>query len=369
MIVEARRRGIAVRSEIDLAAELAAGDPLIVAVTGTNGKTTVTTLVAAMLARSGVACVPAGNIGRPLIDAVQSNVAVVVAEVSSFQLAFTEVFRPRAAALLNLGADHLDWHRTFDAYAQAKARIFEHQTAEDLLVFNADDPVVSGLAASAPGRRVAFSLAPGAASGYRVADTADGRLLVTPDGEVLSAVDALARRSPSDLANALAAAALALDVGGDVEAVRSTLSEFRGLPHRMQPVAEHRGVVYVDDSKATNPHATIAALGGADRVVLIAGGRNKGLDLRELAVLAPGLRGVVAIGESASDVVEAFSGVVPVVTATSMHEAVAAAATLARDGDRVVLSPACASFDWYASYAERGEDFAREVRDLVEVDG
>ena len=368
-IVEARRRGVPVRAEIDLAAELAAGGPSIVAVTGTNGKTTVTTLVATMLAESGITCVPAGNIGHPLIDAVREDVQVVVAEVSSFQLAFTDVFRPRAAGLLNLGADHLDWHRTFDAYAQAKANVFAHQQPDDLLVFNADDPVVAGLAATAPGRRVAFSLAGGAASGYRVAETADGRLLVTPDGAELTPIESLPRRTPPDLANALAAAALAIDVGATRDAVCVTLSEFRGLPHRMQSVAEHRGVRYVDDSKATNPHATIAALRGAERVVLIAGGSNKGLDLRELAVLAPGLRGVVAIGESAGEVVEAFSALVPVVAATSMREAVRAAATLARAGDRVVLSPACASFDWYGSYAERGDDFAREVRDLVEVDG
>jgi len=373
-LAEARRRALPVRSEIDLAAEASTGGPTIVAVTGTNGKTTVTTLVAAMLAESGVPTVAAGNIGHPLIEAVYEDVAVVVAEVSSFQLAFTDVFRPRAAALLNLGSDHLDWHRTFDAYAQAKAKVFAHQHHDDLLVFNADDPVVAGLAATAPGRCVAFSLARGAASGYRLAETVQGQLLLAPDGEQLASVEELPRRSPPDLANALAAAALALDVGATADAVRAVLGDFEGLPHRMQTVAEHRGVRYVDDSKATNPHATIAALSGSARegsgnVVLVAGGRNKGLDLRELTVLAPALRGVVAIGESADEVVDAFSALVPVALATSMHDAVRAGARLARTGDDVVLSPACASFDWYLSYAERGDDFAREVHELVEVEG
>jgi UDP-N-acetylmuramoylalanine--D-glutamate ligase len=164
-IAAARRHGVPVRSEIDLAGELAssAGRPTIVAVTGTNGKTTVTALTADILQAAEVSAVAAGNIGRPLLDAVQDDVDVVVAEVSSFQLAFTDAFAPHTAALLNLGADHLDWHRTFDAYARAKANVFLRQGPDDVLVFNADDPVVAGVASEAPGRRVAFSIADGAA--------------------------------------------------------------------------------------------------------------------------------------------------------------------------------------------------------------
>ena len=366
-VAAARRTGTPVRSEVDLAAEL--GGPTIVAVTGTNGKTTVTTLTAAMLDATGVRVVAAGNIGLPLIDAVQGDYDVIVAEVSSFQLAFAEVFRPRAAALLNLGADHLDWHRTFEAYAQAKARIFMRQRDDDLLVFNADDPVVSGLAATAPARRLPFSVTPGAASGYRIADTASGRLLVTPDGTELVATKELSRGTGPDLANGLAAAALALDIGADLEAVRSTLRTFEGLAHRLRTVGEFGGVRWVDDSKATNPHATLAALNGLDRVVLVAGGRNKGLDLGELRESASHLRAVVAIGEAADEVADAFADALPVARASSMDEAVRIAAALARPGDTVLLSPACASFDWYPSYAARGDDFARAVRELVEVDG
>lgn len=366
-IAAARRADVPVRSEVDLAAEIAG--PTIVAVTGTNGKTTVTTLTAAMLDHAGLHVVAAGNIGLPLIDAVQNDYDVVVAEVSSFQLAFAEVFRPRAAALLNLGADHLDWHRTFEAYARAKARIFSHQRGEDLLVFNADDPVVSGLAATAPARRVPFSVTPGATSGYRVADTASGRLLVAPDGTELVAVEDLSRQTGPDLGNALAASALALESGADADAVRMSLVAFEGLPHRLRTVGEHHGVRWVDDSKATNPHATLAALNGLDRVVLVAGGRNKGLDLGSLRASAPHLRAVVAIGEAAEEIADAFAEALPVAHATSMDEAVRVAAALARPGDTVLLSPACASFDWYPSYAARGDDFARAVRELVEVDG
>lgn len=368
-ILAAQRAGTAVRSEVDLAAELARAQehPALVAVTGTNGKTTVTTLTAAILDAAGVRAVAAGNIGRPLLEAVTDDVDVVVAEVSSFQLAFTTDFAPRAAALLNLGADHLDWHRTFDAYAQAKAKIFAGQGRDDVLVFNADDPVVAGFAASAPGRRVPISVTAGAAIGYRIAETASGALLVRPDGEELVAVESLTLRAPHDQANALAAAALATDLGADRDAIASVLTTFGGLEHRAQLVAHHDGVRWIDDSKATNPHATVAAVRGLRQVVLIAGGRNKGLDLSELGSLAPRLRAVVAIGESGPEIADVFQGTVPVVVARSMTDAVHAAAGLAHRGDVVLLSPACASFDWYPSYAARGDDFAREVHTLLEV--
>ena len=371
-IAAARRAGVAIRSEVDLASELArrADGPALAAVTGTNGKTTVTTLTAAMLTASGVRAVAAGNIGRPLIEAVDDDVDVVVAEVSSFQLNFTtDAFRPRAAALLNLGSDHLDWHRTFDAYARAKSKVFAHQQGDDLLVFSADDPVVAGLAAEAQGRRVPFSVAPGAASGYRVLDTAGGPMLVTAEDNGIVAFEALPRRTPPDVANALAAAALAVDLGADLASVRTTLLGFSGLAHRMQLVSERAGVRYIDDSKATNVHATVAAVGALDHVVLLAGGRNKGLDLGELRALAPRLRAVVAIGEAAGEITDAFSGPTPVVVAMSMREAVRVARDLAEPGDTVLLSPACASFDWYPSYSARGDDFAREVRALAEVEG
>jgi UDP-N-acetylmuramoylalanine--D-glutamate ligase len=380
VLVAAQSAGIPVRSEVDVAAEVAtaAGGPLLLAVTGTNGKTTVTTLVAGILRAAGVEALAAGNIGTPLLDAVTAARAegtrAVVAEVSSFQLRFTTVFRPRVGAFLNLADDHLDWHGSFAAYADAKARITAHQTADDLLVYNADDPEVARRAASSPARRVGFTIVPAAASGYRVAERDGVPMLVDGDARGIVARDRLGRAAPHDVANALAAAAVALgaaaDLAVDDDAVRaaivSVLTDFAGLPHHLEPVGEHLGVVYIDDSKATNVHAVVAAASGfpPDRVVLIAGGRNKGLDLGALRDIAPRLRAVVAIGEAAGEVEAALGDLAPVQRAGSMHDAVRLAAAMARPGDSVLLSPACASFDWYSSYAERGTDFAREVARL-----
>jgi UDP-N-acetylmuramoylalanine--D-glutamate ligase len=359
-IAAARSAGIPVRAEIDLAAELA-GDKPLVAITGTNGKTTVTTLVTDMLAASHVGARAAGNIGTALLDAVTTAPAgsVLVAEVSSFQLAFTtEAFRPRVAVVLNIADDHLDWHESTEEYAASKARVFAHQRADDLLVFNADDEQVAALAATTAGRRVGFSVAPDAADGYRVA----GDRLVGPGGEVVAATADLRAGAPHDRANALAAAAAALEVGATPVGVRDALRRFAGLPHRLCLVGEGGGVRYYDDSKATNPHATLRAVEGASTpVVLVAGGRNKGLDLSVLRTLAPRLRAVVAIGEAAPEIEAAFEGVTPVVVARDMRTAVARANELAQAGDTVILSPACASFDWYSSYGARGDDFVAEV--------
>jgi UDP-N-acetylmuramoylalanine--D-glutamate ligase len=359
----AEQAGVPLRSEIELAGAAAAerGLPLV-AVTGTNGKTTVTTLIAGMLSAGGQRSVAAGNIGRPLLDAVHDDVDVVVAEVSSFQLRFTETFRARVAVLLNVAEDHLDWHPTFDDYVAAKARIFANQAGDDLLVFNADDTAVAEAAKAAPGRSVAFTLGSEARSWHT-----DGDRLVRPDGAVLTTTAGLRRSGPHDIANALAAAAAAADLGSADDALRAVLGSFSGLPHRVTPVGQSRGVTFVDDSKATNPHAALAALAGFDSVVLVAGGRNKGLDLGVLRHEAGRIRAVVAIGEAAGEVEAAFAGLRPVRRAESMAEAVRFGAELAEPGDTVLLSPACASFDWYTSYAARGDDFAHEVAALVEA--
>ncbi len=360
--------GIPLLSEIELAAiEAAALGRILVAVTGTNGKTTVTTLIAEMISAGGRRAIPAGNIGRPLIDAVADDVDVVVAEVSSFQLRFTETFRPRVAVLLNVAEDHLDWHPDFDAYVAAKARIFANQGDDDLLVYNADDEAVVAAAAKAPARSVGFSVRPGAVEGYRLEDDR----LVTAAGTPLITRSELGRQGPHDVANALAAAAAVLDLEGPLDTdlrmgITSMLSGFSGLPHRVTPVGQSGGVRYVDDSKATNPHAALAALSGFDSVVLVAGGRNKGLDLGVLRSEADRIRAVVAIGEAAGEVAAAFEGLRPVRRAGSMADAVRAADELAEPGDVVLLSPACASFDWYTGYAARGDDFAACVRALID---
>jgi UDP-N-acetylmuramoylalanine--D-glutamate ligase len=375
LVQGALARGVPVRAEVDLAAEAAAARGIrLVAVTGTNGKTTVTDLTTTMLRTAGADARSAGNIGTALLDAVDAVEGAdpagvtMVAEVSSYQLRFTTAaFRPAVAVLLNVADDHLDWHRTSAAYARAKARVFRHQHREDVLVYNADDPVVAGLVAEAPGRRLAYSVVDGAAGGFRVADTAGGRLLLTPDGRELLAVDELPAGAPHDLGNTLAAAAAAMACGADSASVARAARDFVRAPHRMQPVGERAGVRYVDDSKATNVHAALAAIRGFDRVVLVAGGRNKGLDLRGLREEAARLVAVVAIGDAADELVEAFEGMVAVTVAHSMRDAVRIASNVARAGDVVLLSPACASFDWYGSYAQRGDDFAREVRALEGV--
>ena len=357
----ATEAGVALHSEIELAGEVAAarGVPLV-AVTGTNGKTTVTTLIAELIA-GGRRVVAAGNIGRPLLDAVHDDVDVVVAEVSSFQLRFTENFRPKVAVFLNVAEDHLDWHPTFKDYVDAKARIFANQSGDDLLVFNAADPAVAEVAGTAPARSVAFTLESGAEAAWRL----EADRLVRPDGTPLITTAELARRGPHDVANALAAAAAASEFGVPDDALRAGLGSFSGLPHRVTPVGQSGGVTFVDDSKATNPHAALAALAGFDSVVLVAGGRNKGLDLGVLRQEAGRIRAVVAIGEAAGEVEACFAGLRPVRRAGSMAEAVRLGAELAEPGDTVLLSPACASFDWYSGYAARGDDFAREVQALL----
>jgi UDP-N-acetylmuramoylalanine--D-glutamate ligase len=358
-LIAARDGGVPVRSEMDLAGERAAAP--IVAITGTNGKTTVTTLTAAMLTASGRRAVAAGNLGRPLIDAVDDAADVLVAEVSSFQLACSETFHPRVAVVLAITPDHLDWHGTYEQYVAAKARIARHQTADDVLVFDADDPDAAAIAAAGSARAVGFSRRPDAI-GY--AREVDGRLVGADDAR-LATVDDMRRAFVHDRTNALAAGLAALAVGATTAGVRAALASYSTLPHRVALVGEASGVRWYDDSKATNPDATLRALESFDSVVLLAGGRNKGLDLSVLGRAAARIRGVVAFGEAGPEIETAFPSTVPVVTVGSMHDAVHAAARLSRPGDAVLLSPACASFDAYANYAERGDDFAAEVDKLL----
>ena len=390
--------GVPVHSEVELGWERleargadAAGDgssgarggtgtgrrPALVAVTGTNGKTTVTSLVAAMLVQSGLVAVAAGNIGLPFIDAAGLDADVLVTEVSSFQLQFTDRFHPRVSCWLNLAPDHLDWHPTMAHYAAAKARIWASQGAGDVVVVNADDPAVMAAAADIElgiGPEVAVvtfsAAAAGGAAGVagprHVDFSLDRRgVLMGPAGLELVAATELPRSLPLDIANSLAAAATALAAGASPEGCRSALRQFMGLPHRVELVAEAGGVRWYDDSKSTTPASVLAAVAGFRSVVLIAGGRNKGLDLGVLAAAAPPVRAVVAIGEAAGDVEAAFAGRVAVTRADTMEAAVLAADEIAQPGDAVLLSPGCASYDWYRSYAERGEEFTALVAATV----
>lgn len=345
--------GVPIRSEFDLARER--DDRPVAAVTGTDGKTTVTTMVAEMFTAAGIPAALAGNNDVPLVAAIADPAPRwFVVEASSFRLGHSHRFAPQVATWLNFAPDHLDAHTSLDAYAAAKATIFAHQSSDDVAIGNADDPVVMQHLNQAPARTHTFSDENG---DYRVVD----QRLVTPDGDDVIEIGALPRRGPHHVANALAATATAMAAGVSRDAVASVLGSFTGLPHRTQLVAEIAGVRFVDDSKATAPHAVVAAISGEESVVLIAGGRNKGIDLSPMAGTGR-VRSVVAIGEAASDVETAFRAAgVPVVRAGSMAEAVKAAADRARPGDTVLLSPGCASHDWYQNFAERGADFARVV--------
>ena len=273
-LVAARAAGVPVRSEIDLAGERAAVP--IVAVTGTNGKTTVTTLTAAMLAASGRRVVAAGNLGRPLIDAVDDPVDVLVAEVSSFQLACSETFHPHVGVVLAITPDHLDWHGTYEQYVAAKARITRCQNADDVLVFDADDADAAAIAAAGRARAFGFSRRADAAGCAR--GTAGSMLRRRAFGDVGDMRRALVH----DRTNALASGLAAIAVGATTAGVRAALATYETLPHRVALVGEAGGVQWYDDSKATNPDATLRALESFDSVVLLAGGRNKGLDLSVL---------------------------------------------------------------------------------------
>lgn len=333
----------------------------MIAVTGTNGKSTVTKLIAEMINAGGRRAVETGNVGYPILDALEEQPAeFYVVEVSSFQLADTVAFHPLVSVWTNLSPDHLDWHPDVEHYVGSKMQIFANQTEADVAVLNAEDPVVMQALGFTAARPVTFGVHAGDARVH------DGRL-VGPAGEDLGAVADLARPFPHELANGLAAACAALAVGTAPEACAQVLREFRGLPHRIQLVGHIGGVPYFDDSKATTPASVVTALQAFDSAVLIAGGKNKGLDLSVLAGASSHVRAVVAIGAAADEVAAAFHGVRPVSHAASMNEAVAQAAALAEPGDAVVLSPACTSWDAYRDYAERGDDFARAVREMADA--
>jgi UDP-N-acetylmuramoylalanine--D-glutamate ligase len=354
-----------VLSEIELAyrweRDRAGGPRPMLAVTGTDGKTTTTLLAVAMLEAAGRTAVAAGNTDVPLVTALDRPDDVLVVECTSFRLAWAPSFRADAAAWLNLAPDHLNWHRSMTTYAEAKARIFANQRPGDVAIGFAGDAEVMRHLAQAPGRRVTFGAA---GADYRVADG----VLVGPAG-ALAPVDSLARQLPHDLTNGLAAAALVLETGlADQPAVAAALAGFVGPPHRIELVGEARGVRFYDDSKATTPHAASTAIAAFEHVVLVAGGRNKDLDLSPMAAEPHRLRAVVAIGESADEIAGLFAGLfagLPVYRATTWAHAVDVAGAAARPGDVVLLSPGCASFDWYRNYEERGDHFQAIVRDYI----
>jgi UDP-N-acetylmuramoylalanine--D-glutamate ligase len=353
-ITDAREAGVVVWSEIEFASRHL--DAPLLAVTGTNGKTTVTEAAAAMLAASGKATAAVGNIGIPLSTVVGDEYDVIVVEVSSFQLELTEAFHPQTAVLLNIAPDHLDWHPSYPGYVAAKARIFANQVADDLLVYDADDPGVAPVVTRAPGRRhpVSGKTRPAGGSG-----PAAGSLHLPGLTVPLSS---LTSPDPVLVVDLAAAAVAAMDAGAGVDAVAEICRRFRPGSHRREVVAEVNGLRYVDDSKATNPHAALASIESFPSVVLIAGGLDKGLDVAPLA-RAGNVRFVVAIGAASGRLVDA-AGPDRASAAESMDDAVDIATNHAMAGDTILLAPGCASFDMFDDYAARGAAFASAVRSL-----
>jgi UDP-N-acetylmuramoylalanine--D-glutamate ligase len=364
VILAAVERGLPIRSEIDLAFEWeqarVGGPRPMLAVTGTDGKTTTTLMAVEMLKAAGHRAIDAGNTDTPLVTAIDSDVDVFVVECTSFRLAWTTCFRPTAGVWLNLAEDHQDWHTSMASYRAAKARMWQLQEATDIAIGFADDPVVMAELSTAPARHRTFALT---GADYRVED----RWLTGPAGPICE-TNVMKRALPHDLTNALAASALVLETAlSSPPAIAEALATFVGAPHRIELVGELAGVRYYDDSKATTPHAVLTAIRAFESVVLIAGGKNKGLDLTPMASEPDRLRAVVAIGASEDLIASLFDGVATVRRAGSMAAAVATAQELARPGDVVLLSPGCASFDWYSGYPARGDDFAACVHHLIEA--
>ncbi|HEY6323506.1 MAG TPA: UDP-N-acetylmuramoyl-L-alanine--D-glutamate ligase [Thermoanaerobaculia bacterium] len=376
LLAAARRRGLPVLAEVELAFPFVDGP--VLAITGTNGKSTTTALTGALLAAAGHAVEVCGNIGEPLAGRVDGPPGrTFVVELSSFQIDGLDTFRPRAAAFLNLTEDHLDRYHDLASYAAAKRRLFRRQGAGDLAVLNADDPITRTTlaAADAPGpaarpccaiRRRLFSRRGPVDDGCYLA--ASGMVVEVSPGEpprTLFAAAEVSLAGVQNLENAMAAALLARGLGASPEAIRRGLAGFRGLPHRMQQVAVQDGVTWYDDSKGTNPAATIKSLEGfADGTVhLILGGRNKGADFAPLAPPARAkARRLYLIGEAAGEIERALGGAAPLELSGTLAAAVRSAARHAMPGEAVVLSPACASFDQFRNFAHRGEVFQAEVR-------
>lgn len=336
----------------------------VIAVTGTNGKSTTVRLIEAMLRACGLRAAAAGNVGEPALGLVGRPLDVAVLEVSSFQLEAVDGFHPHVAVLLNLSEDHIDRHGSFAAYGAAKARIFANQSPDDTAVLNGDDPGVLAIAAEGAAARRLFR---------RTGPLADGAFL-EPGSIVLAQAGQLTRlcfdglpgQALPPLENVMAALLAAAAVGVDPARAFRALAGFRALPHRLEPVGERDGVLFIDDSKATNPGAAARALRGQHApVVWIAGGRDKGLNFDELAdAAAERVRSAILIGEAADKLAASLAGRVSCERAPDLDSAVTRAAALARPGDVVLLAPGCASFDQFASFEERGRCFRSAVERL-----
>jgi UDP-N-acetylmuramoylalanine--D-glutamate ligase len=359
-ITEAINKGVQVIGDIDLFA--CAVDAPVVAITGSNGKSTVTTLLGEMANAAGIKTAVGGNLGVPALDLLEQQAELYVLELSSFQLERTSQLNATAATVLNVTADHLDRHVDLADYAEQKRRVF---MGDGFMVINADDPIV--VAMQEAGRRVlTFSI-------QTIADfwigKDNGVECLMHEDKPLLALSELPLEGRHNAANALAALALGTTVGLDEQAMCNALKAFKGLAHRMQRVAEIWGITWVNDSKATNIGACVAALQGyKEKVILIAGGDSKGADMAELIpAVKEKAKAIVLMGKDAGLIEKAINGCVPVYMALNMRQAISIAANIAQTGDSVLLSPACASLDQYKNYQDRGDQFTKAVLELVNL--
>jgi len=369
-VVQAQESGTAVMGEIELASRFIK-EP-IVAVTGTNGKTTTTELLGDMLKRSGLNVFVGGNIGNPLIGYVDEGhkADAVVAEISSFQLDTIDRFRAKIAVLLNITIDHLDRYPDFEAYAASKMRLFENQQADDIAVLNSSDPLVRSLTADLKNKKLMYPGATATEDGavingshirFQINDP--GPLDNGGQGQWALDVSRINLRGRHNLENACAAGLAAIAAGARPDAIQETLNRFHGGAHRLEFLDTIDDVEFYNDSKATNVDAVIRAVQCFNRpVVLIMGGLDKGSDFKPLRKVLPRhIKSLIVMGSAAGLIASTLGDLVPTTTAASMAEAVTQARQAASPGEVVLLSPGCASFDMYDNYGQRGDDFRQEV--------
>lgn len=362
-IRSAREAGAEIVGDVELFARIA--DAPVIAVTGSNGKSTVTRLVGDLMTAAGIDARVGGNIGVPVLDLVDDDPPeFYVLELSSFQLETTSSLAPACSVVLNVAADHMDRYADLGEYARAKARIYDRA---GVCVVNLDDPLAASLAGGGCSRRVGFGLGVPEANDFGVIE-GGGRRWLAHGGRRLVAVDEIRLEGSHNAANMLAALAL-VDAAGTAldDVVLERARSFAGLPHRLELVAEHGGVRWINDSKGTNVGATSAAIGGFDRpIVLIGGGQGKGADFSPLADAARGrLRAAILFGEDRDALARALAPVVEPVLVDSLASAVEQAAAVAREGDVVLFSPACASFDMFRNFEHRGDAFRALVQEVV----
>ncbi len=365
LLREAGRRRVTVQSEIEVAYQLLTCP--VVAITGTNGKSTTTALLGEMMQRSGQETFIGGNLGTPLIDAVGTACAVAVAEISSFQLEWVKQFRPQIGVFLNLSEDHLDRHGSFEHYGRTKRRLFAQQRRSDWVVMNRDDARVQALCHGLPGRLFSFGWTPVTGDQSEGAWVGAETLVLRHAGrEMHYAIDDIPLRGRHNIANVMAAVSAATLWGVPPALIQSVLASFTGLPHRLELVAEKNGVAYINDSKGTNIDAVVQSLNSfSEPVILLAGGVEKGGDYRPLReVVQTKVKKLILFGQAQRSLRAALGQDTDTLLVNALDEAVQAAHRGAQAGDIVLLSPACASFDQFRNYAQRGEAFRAYVEAL-----